>query len=95
MAEQKLPIGTKVFIKEDLGKMKSHFPSGIEAIIEYSYAQQYGGDAFDSYSLLLLNKDGSMSTSAWYDDHELIAVDTDTAKGNALLLKYTEGVKWN
>ncbi len=65
---QKFPIGTKVYVKKDLGPHMSHFTSDCFAIVEYTYAHAYGGTDVDSYSL---NIDGEGS-SAWYNENQLI-----------------------
>ena len=65
--KQKFPIGTRVFIAEDLGDSMSHFPSGCNATVLYTYAQAYNEDDFKSYALDI---DGH-GESAWYYEHQL------------------------
>ena len=59
--------GTRVRIADDLGSMMSHFPSGLDATVLYTYAHAYGGDDVKSYCLDL---DGRGSCS-WYKEHQL------------------------
>ena len=67
---QKFPVGTRVRIADDLGKSMAHFPSGMNATVEYTYAHAYGGDDVKSYSLII---DGRGS-SAWYCEHQLTEI---------------------
>ena len=49
--KQKFQIGEVVKIAEDLGdEGMDHFPKNIYAIVEYTYAQKYGGS---DYNLIL------------------------------------------
>jgi hypothetical protein len=69
---QKFPIGTRVFVAKDLGPAMSHFPSGCEAIVDGTYAQQYGGRDTKSYDLQLLDENGSpCNRVAWYHEDQL------------------------
>lgn len=67
---QKFNKGDHVKIADDLGPTMPHFPSGIEAIVEYSYADKYGGSDTDSYSLKL--KGGG--SIAWYYESQLTLI---------------------
>jgi len=66
----------------------SHFESGFEAIVEYSYAQKFGGDDVKSYSLCQLKDGRIVNKIAWYDEEQLTLLDKDTEKGFALLGQY-------
>lgn len=68
---QKFAPGTRVRIADDLGPMMAHFESGKNATVEYTYAQAYGGDNVDSYSLLI---DGYGSV-AWYHERQLTLIE--------------------
>ena len=68
---QKYPPGGRVRIVDNLGPSMSHFPAGRLATVQYTYAQAYGGDDVDSYSL---NIDG-LGTHAWYRESHLLPVD--------------------
>jgi len=67
---QKFPPGTRVHIAEDLGPWMSHFESGVDATVEYTYAHAYGGDNINSYSL---DVDGHGSI-AWYYENQLTEI---------------------
>ena len=69
---QKYGVGENVFIRKDLGSMKSHFRSGEEASILYTYGQIYGRCIESSYgpkSYFVEFGDGQ--TSGWYEEDEL------------------------
>lgn len=68
-AGQKFPFGTRVRIGR-LSATMSHFPSLVNATVEYTYAHAYGGDDVTSYSL---NVDGQGSTS-WYHENQLTEI---------------------
>ena len=59
-----------VMIDKDLGSAMSHFESGCEAIVMYSYADKYSGDNTGDYSLYF--KGGR--TSAWYEECQLTLI---------------------
>ncbi len=67
---QKFKPGTRVRIADDLGDYMKHFKSGVNATVQYSYAQAYGGDNVESYSLDI---DG-FGECAWYKEHQLTAI---------------------
>ena len=69
MSEQQFQRGDVVGVADDLGSYMSHFPSGGEAIVMYSYRDRYGGrpDSPSDYSLMFM--DGS--EVAWYRESQL------------------------
>lgn len=67
---QRYAAGTRVRISDDLGPRMSHFPSGMEATVEHTYAHAYGGDDVLSYCL---NVDGHGQVS-WYYESQLTPV---------------------
>jgi len=67
---QKFSNGSRVKISDVLGEHMSHFESGVEAEVQYTYAHAYGGGDVESYSLKF--DDGS--TSSWYEEWQLTAV---------------------
>lgn len=69
---QKFPTGTRVHIAKNLGSTMSHFQSGIDAIIYYTYAQEYGGRNVKDYGLIVLDKEPYYC--AWYHEHQLTKV---------------------
>jgi hypothetical protein len=70
MSEQKFRRGDLVKIADDLGPTMSHFRSGMRAVVEYSYAEKYGGNDNKSYSL---HVEGTGSSS-WYKEYQLIMI---------------------
>jgi len=68
--KQKFQIGDKVKVAKDLGPMMSHFKSDFIGTVEYTYGQMFGGDNFDSYSLI----DENGNSVAWYEEHQLTLV---------------------
>ena len=70
--KQKFKRGNLVYIAKDLGPLMSHFTSGVNAIVVYSYAEQYGGENISSYSVMFLD-DGNLSS--WYHESQLTLVE--------------------
>ena len=66
-AGQKFPIGSRVHIAEDLGSSMSHFQSGKDATVRYTYAHAYGGGNIKDYCLDI---DGYGEVS-WYQESQL------------------------
>jgi hypothetical protein len=75
-AEQKFFLGDRVRIAADLGSTMSHFDKDCEAIVMYSYAEQYGGSNkdLDRFSLFILPNGGSAS---WYYADQLTLIEPD------------------
>ena len=69
---QKYAPETRVRIADDLGSSMSHFPSGANATVKYTYAHAYGGSDVKSYCLDI---DGRGQVS-WYYEHQLIQIDS-------------------
>lgn len=69
---QKYAPGTRVRIADDLGPSMSHFTSGANATVEYTYAHAYGGSNVKSYCLDI---DGRGQVS-WYHEHQLTPIDS-------------------
>ncbi len=67
---QKFPNGSRVRIADDLGQSMSHFESGKDATICYTYAHAYGGDNCKIYCLDI---DGVGEVS-WYNESQLTAI---------------------
>jgi hypothetical protein len=68
---QKFPCGSRVRITDDLGRFMSHFESGCDATVRYTYAHAYGGDNVESYCL---DVDG-YGEVAWYEEQQLTLID--------------------
>lgn len=71
MSKQKFKRGDLVMIAKDLGPGMSHFASDCEAIVLYSYADEYGGSNTEDYGLFIKGK----GTSAWYYEHQLTLIE--------------------
>jgi len=73
---QKFFLGDRVRIAKDLGASMSHFESDCEAIVMYSYAEQYDGSAknVDKFSLYILPNRGETS---WYYADQLTLIEPD------------------
>ena len=67
---QKFPVGSRVHIAKNLGSSMSHFPSDVNATVQYVYAHAFGGSNIKSYSL---NIDG-VGSVAWYYENQLTAI---------------------
>lgn len=68
--KQKFQPGERVRIAKDLGPSMRHFSADKDATVQYTYSQRFGGDSWDSYSLLI---DG-VGSVAWYDEDQLTAI---------------------
>jgi hypothetical protein len=64
---QKFQRGEGVRIADDLGPSMSHFRAACDAVVLGSYADKYGGDTRDSYTLMF--RDGS--SCSWYYERQL------------------------
>jgi hypothetical protein len=94
-AEQKFFLGDRVRIAADLGPTMSHFDKDCEAIVWYSYAEQYGGSGkdLDRFSLFILPNGGSAS---WYYADQLTLIEPnrlDMLPKNNIVRKNYEA-KW-
>lgn len=86
MKKQKFFRGHRVHITANLPKSMSHFTGDVDAIVDGSYSDQYGGSNVDDYSLLLLTK--RPYRVSWYHEHQLTLVNSDRDAGERLLQKY-------
>lgn len=73
---QKFKEYSLVKIADNLGPHMSHFTSGVEAVVLYTYASKYGGSDNESYGLYL--KDSG--ETAWYYENQLTLIDEDGKK---------------
>lgn len=64
---QKFQSGDLIRIAKDLGSSMSHFKADCDAIVIATYAQQFGGNNVDSYTLLF-EDEGRVS---WYHEAQL------------------------
>ena len=90
LPNQKFPRGCKVRVGDDLGEFMSHFPSGFDAIVEFSYAQKFRGNNVDSYSLIVLEDGVPVNSIAWYYENQLTLIDSDTEAGKAIIDKWED-----
>ena len=92
--KQKFPRGARVYIAKDLGSSMVHFECDQEAIVQYTYAQEYGWrgdrDNVKSYSLILLDSTGTKGVNAvsWYYEHQLTLVSDDVEVGKQIIEEY-------
>lgn len=94
--KQKFKTGYRVKIADEMPASMFHFESGIEAIVKYSYYQEYGGgeQAAKEYSLLLLDKKGKPYNSvSWYDEYQLTLLSKDVNKGLKLIDEYEKSME--
>lgn len=66
--KQKFKKGSLVRVVKDLGMSMSHFTSDCDAIVMYTYNQQYGGGNIDSYCLYIKGE----GETSWYKESQLI-----------------------
>ncbi len=86
---QKFARGSEVFICKEMPISMSHFPSGFNAIVEYTYKQRYGGDNIDSYSIIVLDENKEPTNAiAWYYENQLTLISDDVARGKEIIEKY-------
>ena len=74
---QKFFLGDRVRIAKDLGTSMSHFEKDCEAIVMYSYAEQYDSSSkknLDQFSLYILPNRGE---SSWYYADQLELIEPD------------------
>ena len=69
---QKFQKGDWVRVAKDLGRSMRHFTANCEAIVIGSYADQYGGDCREDYTLHL-KESGECS---WYHGHQLTLIES-------------------
>jgi hypothetical protein len=94
---QKFKRGDLVKIADDLGESMSHFQSGCHAIVEYSYAEKYGGGGSHRDYSLLFETGGA---AAWYTEDQLTFIDHKPElmeqwikAGNERVAKH-QNIKW-
>ena len=87
--KQKFKELTFVHITKDLPKSMSHFECDFDAIVEGTYAQLWGGDDVDSYSVYQLRKGKIVNCISWYHEDQLIALpNQDRRKAKELIGSY-------
>jgi hypothetical protein len=68
---QKFANGSRVRIADNLGSSMSHFESGVNATVKYTYAHAFGGSDGKSYCL---DVDGYGEVS-WYGEWQLTQIE--------------------
>jgi hypothetical protein len=74
MTKQKFRAFSFVHVQKEMPKHMSHFESGFDAIVEYTYRQQYGYGDYKSYSVYVLKDGKIVNTIAWYDESQLTQI---------------------
>ena len=82
MKMQMFQRGDRVFISKPLGRMYKAYLSGVEAIVIGSYADKYGGDDHNNYTLFVKGK----GQCSWYDGECLVFLE----RGRTDMLKQWE-----
>lgn len=72
MKKQKFKRGNLVHVAKDLGQSMSHFRNDTDAIIIGSYADLFGGDGYDRYTIMFLDNG---EQCAWYWEDQLTLID--------------------
>jgi len=89
--KQEFKRGSKVHICKNMPREMDHFKSDLDAIVDHTYAQQFGSNDVDNYALLLIDgEDGSLSFSAWYKENQLTLISDDIEAGLKLIAQYEE-----
>lgn len=68
---QRLQKGDLVRVADNLGPMMRFHESGVDALVVASYAEQFGGNDTETYTLFIKNR-GRVS---WYYGHQLTLVE--------------------
>ncbi len=91
LPDQKFKRGARVKVCDEMPLYMFHFPSGFEAIIEYSYAQKFWGDDTKNYCLIALDeKSEPINSIAWYHESQLTLVNDNIKKGLEIIEKWNE-----
>ena len=74
--KQQFFLGDLVHITKDLPKSMSHFECDQPAIVLYSYAEKFGGDDVENFSVFLIE---SQNEVCWYHPENLTLIESDRA----------------
>lgn len=89
LPNQKFKRGSRIKVDDKMPSWMSHFDCGFEGIVEYTYAQKFGGNNIDSYSLIVLDKNNNpINTGAWYHEDQLTLIDDDIEPGLKIIGSY-------
>lgn len=87
--KQKFKRGEIVKVADKMPPCMEHFETGFIGVVEYTYAQQYGGDDIKSYSLIMLDDNKKpIDSIAWYKENQLTIVSEDTERGEKLIEEF-------
>ena len=90
--KQKFPRGARIHVNKEMPPSMRHFESDFDGIVEYTYAQKYGGNNVDSYCIVVLDKKGRpIDSISWYHEHQLTLISDDIAAGLAIIEAYRLG----
>ena len=88
---QKFKRGSKVHVCKDLGPMMRHFTNDFDAIVQYTYAQKFGGSDIENYALVVLDGAGEpINEEAWYWEDQLTLLSDDIEAG-LKIIEISEG----
>lgn len=89
---QKFKRGSRVHVCENMPSYMRHFESDFDAIVDHTYAQQFGGSDIDSYNLIMLDDDGTpINSLAWYREDQLTLISDDIKAGLEIIELYRYG----
>lgn len=92
MTKQKFKRGQFVKVADEILPYTSHFDAGFIGVVQYSYAQEYGGDNYSEYCLIKLDDNGKpIDEIAWYDEELLTLYDDNIKKGLEIIEQYKYG----
>ena len=88
--KQKFRKFTRVRICNKMPPEMDHFTHNVDAIVNGTYSQQFGGPDINSYSLYLMDGDGVITGyCSWYREDQLTELpDQDREKAEDLIEGY-------
>jgi hypothetical protein len=83
--KQKFPRGSIVKVG-NMPSYMSHFTSNFIGVVVGTYATQYGGDDYKSYTLLILDKNLNYEeVTSWYKEDQIELISDDTLLGEKII----------
>lgn len=91
--KQKFPRGSFVHVTKNLPGNMSHFEKDFDAVVEYTYAQRYGGKGQNQkeYSVIVLSKGKPVNSIAWYKEEHLTLLKGSIEEGKKLIEEFHYG----
>lgn len=74
---QKFFLGDLVRVADDLGPSMNHFPKGQDAIVLYSYSENYGRTSARDDNIFCLYVLKDRSETSWYHAKQLTLIEED------------------